>query len=128
MISVNDLYVTVVGFDKYCGIEPFGVGSYLLCQKESNNPVDEEALAVYSYSLKMKLGYVANSYRTRAKGTLSAGRLYDKFFDSVPLRVCFITKNKVICKICLEGLGICSDDCSVESNLKIADEEILIKE
>ena len=102
-MNVNNLYVTVVGFNNYYGEQPFVIGSYLLGKKEFDNEYDDEAIAVYSYSLKMKLGYVAGSYRTKAKGTLSAGRLYDKFLDTLPLRVCFVTSSKVICKVCPES-------------------------
>lgn len=105
VMNANDLYVTVVGFKNYHGEQPFVIGSYLLCKKEFDNECDDEAIAVYSYSLKMKLGYVASGYHTRARGTVSAGRLYDKFLDTLPLRVCFVTSSKVICRVCGEGGG-----------------------
>lgn len=119
-MNTNDLYVTVVGFNNYHGEQPFVIGSYLLCKKEFDNEFDDEAIAVYSYSLKLKLGYIASGYRTKAKGTLSAGRLYDKFLDTLPLRVCFITSSKVICKICSEG----SDFGNVQGELSAEDREL----
>lgn len=103
VINSHDVYVTVVGFKNYNGEQPFVIGSYLICKKEPDNEYDDEAIAVYSYSLNLKLGYLASGYRTKAKGTVSAGRIYDKFLDSLPLRICFITDTKVICKVCTEG-------------------------
>ena len=46
-----------------------------------------------------KVGYVGNSCRTVAKGTKSAGRIYDKVGDKFSVRVCFVTGGSVIAEV-----------------------------
>ena len=46
-----------------------------------------------------KVGYVGNSCRTVAKGTKSAGRIYDKVGDKFCVRVCFVTGGSVIAEV-----------------------------
>ena len=43
--------------------------------------------------------YVANSVSTVARGTYSAGRLYDKFEKYVKVKVVFVLCGKSICKV-----------------------------
>lgn len=105
MLDISEIFVTVVGFHNYYGLETFKVGNYLYCKKEPENEFDDEAVAVYACGVKAKLGYIANSYASKAKGTVSAGRLYDKFTDGLIIKVCFITKTKVICCVCLQNEG-----------------------
>ena len=46
-----------------------------------------------------KIGYVANSTNTVIKGTMSAGRAYDKITDEYFARIKFIKDNFAIAKI-----------------------------
>ena len=46
-----------------------------------------------------KVGYVGNSCRTVAKGTKSAGRIYDKVGDKFFVKVCFVTGGLVIAEV-----------------------------
>ncbi|NLL81647.1 MAG: DNA-binding protein, partial [Tissierellia bacterium] len=46
-----------------------------------------------------KVGYVANSTHTVARGTKSAGRIYDQFEETIYCEVAFIVKDTVIAKI-----------------------------
>ena len=46
-----------------------------------------------------KVGYIANSPYTVAKGTLSAGRAYDQVKKKFYVRVLYICANQIICKV-----------------------------
>ena len=43
--------------------------------------------------------YVANSVHTKANGTMSAARVYDRVGDLFWVEVCFSTQSKIICQI-----------------------------
>lgn len=95
---MKELYVTVTGFSHYYGKKPFNVGKRLRCVKEKNNVHDNEAIKVTLKEIGT-IGYIANSPYTKAEGTLSAGRIYDKVGDRFFIEVIFITDSKVICKV-----------------------------
>ncbi len=38
-------FITLTGFDHYCGKLPFKIGHLVYCQKEPDNPYDGEAIA-----------------------------------------------------------------------------------
>ena len=46
-----------------------------------------------------KTGYIANSTQTVTKGTMSAGRIYDKIDDISFCEVKFISNDSVIAKV-----------------------------
>lgn len=91
-------YITITGIKYYFGEEVFSVGKITRCEKDFNNPFDDEAIKVVEKNFGT-LGYVANSPRTVAKGTKSAGRIYDKVEDKFFVKVCFITNSEVICEV-----------------------------
>lgn len=91
-------FITITGFDNYHGSKPFKVGSILKLVKEPENSHDDEAIAV-EMRFAGKVGFVANSYRTRAKGTMSSGRIYDKILDVDFAQVQFITDKSIIAKV-----------------------------
>lgn len=95
---MKPVYITIVGFGYYCGINPFSIGSVLLCEKEPSNPKDCEAIKAQLPVLGT-VGYVANSVSTKANGTLSAGRIYDTVGNKFLARVMFTTSTKVIARI-----------------------------
>lgn len=96
---MEKVYLTIVGFNHYCGKEPFQLGHLIRCKKEPKNPVDQEAIQC-TLPMLGTVGYVANSPYTVAGGTRSAGRLYDQVPERFYVRVCFTTQSKIIC--CLE--------------------------
>lgn len=79
------------------------VGDSVILLKDPKNEYDDEAIAVFTVH-KEQLGYVANSTRTVAKGTYSAGRLYDKFDHYVVGVVQFILRNTAIVEVMLEDV------------------------
>ena len=90
-------YVSIVGINHYYGAEIFKVGQKLLLKKDFENKYDDEAILAELESIG-KVGYVANSYQTVAKGTRSAGRIYDTFDTECVGQVEFIVKDTIIVK------------------------------
>ena len=91
-------YITITGMEYYFGAKVFKVGDVINCEKEFDNDYDEEAIKVMMKTFG-KVGYVGNSSRTVAKGTKSAGRIYDKVGDKFSVRVCFVTGGSVIAEV-----------------------------
>lgn len=94
----QERYVTITGFPHYYGKQPFAIGNLILCQKEPDNPHDQEAIRCVLPHIGT-VGYVANSVHTQAGGTLSAGRIYEAVPGQFLVRVCFTTGSKIICRV-----------------------------
>lgn len=95
---MDPVYITVVGFSNYHGREPFRIDAEFRCEKEPENPFDNEAIKVTLPALGT-VGYIANSVHSRAGGTMSAGRIYDRIGQHCTIRVCFTTHTKIIARI-----------------------------
>ncbi|MBE5781610.1 MAG: DNA-binding protein [Clostridiales bacterium] len=95
---MSEMYLSITGVNHYYGMEPFAIGRRFLCVKEPDNPYDDEAIRVV-LPLKGVVGYVANSVYSRAKGTLSAGRIYPEVGDRFLVQVAFSTHSTVIAKV-----------------------------
>ena len=93
-----ELYISIVGVGHYFGADIFKVGQKLILRKDLDNKYDDEAIQAELDTIG-KVGYVANSYQTVAKGTRSAGRIYDTFGDVCMGQVVFIVKDTVIVKL-----------------------------
>jgi hypothetical protein len=91
-------YITVTGASYYYGMKPLCAGVVVKCVKEPGNEYDGEAIRVEMPYLGL-VGYVANSPRTCANGTMSAGRIYDTVGDSFFARILFTTQTKVIARV-----------------------------
>jgi|SRR4051812_21173228 len=91
-------YVSVVGLGHYFGVDIFKVGQKIILKKDYENKYDEEAIQA-ELEMVGKVGYVANTYQTVAKGTRSAGRIYDTFDTECTGQVVFIVKDTVIVKL-----------------------------
>ena len=76
---------------------PLDVGNILTLVKEPDNNYDAEAIAVKLDD--EKIGYVANSTNTVVKGTMSAGRVYDKINDIQQAEVILIDKHAPLARI-----------------------------
>mgnify|MGYP003378813568 FL=1 len=94
-------FVTVVGGKHYLGTGVFFPGQELICKKEPQNAHDAEAIWV-GLNPSCQAGYLANSPSTVARGTMSAGRLYDRVPDRFRVRVLFVAGSQVICRVCRE--------------------------
>lgn len=96
--GTKKMYVTVTGIKNYSGVRPFTIGALLLAVKEPENAYDSEAIAVYDRYCD-KVGYIANSVNTKANGTMSAGRIYDKCGRIMMIAVRFATRSEAICEV-----------------------------
>ena len=94
----NELYITITGLNFYYDMKPFKIGSLLTLKKEPDNIHDDEAIEVLA-PLLGRVGYVANSPRTTAGGTMSAGRIYDELPGECAAVVRFMTQTKVIARV-----------------------------
>ena len=92
-------HITITGLS-YHGDDRFlyRPGRVFKCVKEKENHYDEEAIGVQLEGIKIR-GYVANSVNTVAKGTMSAGRIYDKTDNEFDIIVRFVTRASVICEV-----------------------------
>ncbi len=91
-------FITIPIRNEYYGRKPFNVGTILKLEKEPENEYDSEAIRV-TMPIIDTVGYVANSANTVYSGTVSGGRLYDKFDDYIYACVLFVTKASVIASI-----------------------------
>lgn len=96
-----ELYTTIVGLKNYEGNKVFKIGSIVRLVKEPDNDYDLEAIACENKYVG-KTGYIANSTKTVTKGTMSAGRIYDKIGDVSYCEVKFVSEDSVIAKILSE--------------------------
>lgn len=91
-------FVTIDHIDEYGGANYFKIGEELFLKKDIDNDYDDEAISVYKMS-ESKCGYIANSVETVARGTKSAGRIYDKIKDNDTCVVRFITEDLLIAEL-----------------------------
>lgn len=94
----HDTFITMVHMTEYGGTTAFRIGQQLSLRKDTDNPYDDEAIAIYNQR-NLKCGYVANSVGTVARGTKSAGRIYDTFGDETSGEICFIGEDWSIVRI-----------------------------
>lgn len=94
----DDIFITLISFKSFHGVKPFKLGSIIKLKKEPDNDYDCEAISV-SLRFAGKSAYVANSVKTVIKGTMSAGRVYDKILDEDYGQVKFISNDSAIAKI-----------------------------
>lgn len=100
----SEIFITITGMQHYYGLRPFVIGSVVQLVKEPDNEHDAEAIAV-ALPLIGKIGYVANSPRTVARGTYSAGRAYDRFARTCLAQVLFATHDSIIARL-LPGVSV----------------------
>ena len=96
----EEKYITIDHLDDYSpmGYTRFRTGQQLKLQKEKDNCYDDEAIVVFDNN-GSKAGYVANSVSTVARGTCSAGRIYDQLEDDDSCVIRFITEDVLIAQI-----------------------------
>ena len=92
------MYITITAFQKLHGTKPLKIDGIVKLVKEPDNKYDTEAIAC-AMRYYGKIGYVANSTNTVVKGTMSAGRLYDKINDEYFAKIKFIANQIAIAKV-----------------------------
>lgn len=98
IMKEKGIYFTVNGVNHFHGIKVFKINSLMKLVKEPENNYDDEAIRV-ELRYAGPSGYVANSVKTVAKGSYSAGRLYDKILDVDYAKVKFIIGDAIIAKV-----------------------------
>ena len=94
----DSIYITVNHLDDFNSTYMFRPGDILTLKKDPNNCYDDEAIAAYDKH-GCKCGYVANSVSTVARGTYSAGRVYDKVSAEFSGLVGFVTEDLLIVEL-----------------------------
>lgn len=95
---LEGMFITVTGFKNHGDMAPFAIGRRFTCIKEPDNSYDDDAIRVVDQE-GATVGYVANNAGTKANGTLTASRIYDRVGAVFAIEVCFTTRTKVICLI-----------------------------
>ena len=95
---MDQKFITINHLDLFDSTEFIRPGDHITLKKELNNPYDDEAIVVKSAS-GIKIGYVANSVCTVARGTYSAGRIYDQIDEEAEGRICFVLEESAIASV-----------------------------
>ncbi|HAE45160.1 MAG TPA: hypothetical protein DCG37_06160 [Lachnospiraceae bacterium] len=90
------MYITINHLDDY--MNRVKVGDELSLRPDPDNPYDDEALKVMD-AKGTQVGWVANSVCTVARGTYSAGRVYDQLQNMPRCKVLFILDDRAIAEI-----------------------------
>ena len=107
-MKCKDIFITINHLDDFNGLSNIKVGDNLTLIKDLDNPYDDEAIAVFDKD-KIKVGYVANSVDTVARGTFSAGRIYDKAIDNQTSFVCFVVTDCIIARMVSVNEGVSNE-------------------
>jgi len=98
MMEMSNTYITINHTEEFGGVLGYRVGDKLTLKKDHNNIYDDEAIIAFGKH-DTKCGYVANSVESVARGTVSAGRLYDKIEESCNAVIQFILEEKIIASV-----------------------------
>ncbi len=94
-------YITITGMNFREGDEFMEKGMEVTLEKEPDNEYDTEAIKATLPGIG-KIGYVANSTRTRIGDTSSAGRIYDKIPDTATAIVKYVMPAGVVCEVVVD--------------------------
>ena len=92
------MYFTLAGLANFFGQKPFANNKYFILRKDSKNYYDSELITAELPGYG-SVGYIASHPMTRAKGTISAGRLYDKIGDTAVGKIRFLTDDFAVCSL-----------------------------
>jgi len=92
------MFITITGSQYYLGIETYKIGQELFLKKDIGNNYDDEAIKVETKS-GATCGHVANSVGSVARGTHSAGYIYNSIKEDQKCRISFILDEKVIAEL-----------------------------
>ena len=92
------VHLTVTVFSGKAERLPFEEGQIIYLKKDSGNAYDSEAIIAHLPYIG-PVGFVAGSPDTVIRGTMSAGRVYDRFGQNAVVKVEFITGKSLICRL-----------------------------
>ncbi|MEG0981256.1 MAG: hypothetical protein RSE52_05780 [Erysipelotrichaceae bacterium] len=96
--------ITIVGANYYLGMDVFDLNQTLYLVKDLDNKFDSDAIKVV-LEAGIQVGCVANSVFSVARGTSSAGRIYNGVEDYQKVVVAYIVKDIVIANIVNEKVN-----------------------
>jgi hypothetical protein len=105
MNSEERIYITIAHINDYGAESRIRPGREFILRKEPDNYYDDEAIGVYDKAGR-KVGYVSNSTPTVARGTHSAGFIYQLFDDETKITVSFVTEEAAIALTTLRRVDI----------------------
>lgn len=85
----KSIYITINHLDDFECTTFLKPGDKLILKKDKDNMYDDEAIVVCKEN-ETKVGYVANSVHSVARGTYSAGRVYDLIKEEAGCIVRFV--------------------------------------
>ena len=91
-------FITITNIKEYIEIGMIKIGEVLHLKKEPDNAYDMESIMVENKN-EIPIGHVANSVSSVAKGTHSAGYIYQSFKDSILCTVKFIYRDMIIAQL-----------------------------
>ena len=94
----NDLFITITQVNDYIGVEQIKIGQKLYLEADLDNRYDDESIMVKT-DTGAKCGYVANSVCSVARGSHSAGYIYNTIEKETACIVMFVIDDKAIAKI-----------------------------
>lgn len=95
---MGKMYFTVISMDYELDSDLIVKGDEVTLERELDNKFDNEAIMVKLPGIG-KIGYVANSTKTRIGDTCSAGRMYDKIIDGCKATVTYLINGKLVCSV-----------------------------
>lgn len=98
MINEKDLCLTITHIHSHLADHALRPGQILLLKKDHDNPFDDEAIKAFR-SKDIPCGYVANSVSTVARGSFSAGRLYDRIGEECEAEILFLFEDCLIARV-----------------------------
>lgn len=94
----SDTYITVIEEDIYYNLDDLKIGEKLRLVKEPNNKFDSETIKVVGFN-DFEYGTVANSVESVARGTHSAGYIYNSLTEEPTCEICFIIDGRAIARV-----------------------------
>lgn len=94
----GNIFITINEEDIYYNIDDLKVGETLKLLKDPSNRYDSETIKVLGLN-DFEYGTVANSIDSVARGTHSAGYIYNMLQGNPTCEVCFIIDGKAIARL-----------------------------
>ena len=92
------MFITIQAWENLHGSKPLVLNGIVKLVKEPENKYDTEAIACEMRYFG-KIGYVSNSTTTVVRGTMSAGRIFDKISDEYFAKIKFMRGTTAIAKV-----------------------------
>ena len=97
MAKNKNIFVTITGFQHYYGREPFQIA--ISSAVPRSRAIRTTAMPSARFCRTSQGRYIANSPQTKAGGTESASRIYERVPKRFYVRVLFTTCTKIICRV-----------------------------